>query len=383
MKKIAVVVTARPSYSRIRSALSAIRAHPELELQLVVGSSALLARYGRAVDVMRQEGFDVIAEISNVVEGEDLVTMPKTTGLAMMELATVFKNIQPDVVVTIADRYETIATTIAATYMNIPVAHIQGGEITGSIDEKVRHANTKLSDLHLVSCQDAANNVIRMGEHPDSVVVTGCPSIDIANEVKLDSELDFDIFEKYHGVGERPDLSRGFIVVLQHPVTTEYQTAHNDVMLTLEAAHDIGLPVLWFWPNVDAGSDGTSKGIRQFRESGRDENFYFFKNMQPRDFLKVLTHSHCIVGNSSVAVRECSYLGVPAVNIGTRQNKRMRGQNLLDVPHEQQAIREAIQTQIDHGHYEGEAIYGDGTSGQRIADALNEWSPVFTKVLNY
>lgn len=383
MKKIAVVVTARPSYSRIRSALEAIREHPELELQLVVGSSALLDRYGKAIDVMRKEGFEVTAEISNVVEGEDLITMPKTTGLALMELATVFKNIKPDVVVTIADRYETIATTIAASYMNIPVAHIQGGEITGSIDEKVRHANTKLSDLHLVSCQSAADYVIRMGECPDSVVVTGCPSIDIAHEVKQNPEMDFDIFEKYQGVGSLTDLSNGYIVVLQHPVTTEYQKAHDDVILTLEAAHRVGLPVLWFWPNVDAGADGTSKGIRQFRESGKDEKFYFFKNLQPRDFLKVLTHSSCIVGNSSVAVRECSYLGVPAVNIGTRQNKRMRGQNLLDVPHDKDAILEAIQKQLDQGHYEPELIYGDGCSGKRIATALYEWVPTFTKVLNY
>src|SRR6187401_3663866 len=171
-RRICVLVTARPSYSRIRSALTAIQAHPDLELQLVVAASALLERYGNAIQAIEHDGFPISARVYMVVEGENLVTSAKSTGLGLVELATVFDNLRPDAVVTIADRYETLANAVAASYMNIPVVHVQGGEVTGSIDEKVRHAVTKRSNLHLVSTAQAAERVRRLGEVPAAVVVT-------------------------------------------------------------------------------------------------------------------------------------------------------------------------------------------------------------------
>src|SRR6188474_611979 len=254
-RRICVLVTARPSYSRIRSALRAIQAHPELELQLVVAASALLERYGGAIQAIEHDGFTPKARVYMILEGENLVTSAKSTGLGLVELATVLDNLKPDAVVTVADRYETLATAVAASYMNIPVVHVQGGEVTGSIDEKVRHAVTKLSNLHLVSTALAAERVTKLGEAPDTVIITGCPSIDIAAEVAASPALDFDPFEKYGGVGPKPDLSSGYLVVMQHPVTTEYEEARQQVEETLYAIKDFGLPVLWFWPNPDAGSD--------------------------------------------------------------------------------------------------------------------------------
>ena len=155
-RKVCVVITARPSYSRIRSVLTAVNEHPELELQLVVAASALLDRYGNAIEVMRSEGFEIARQVYMILEGENLVTSAKSTGLGLAELATVFDNLQPDVVITVADRFETMATAVAAAYMNIPLVHVQGGEVTGSIDEKVRHAVTKLADHHFVATQQAA-----------------------------------------------------------------------------------------------------------------------------------------------------------------------------------------------------------------------------------
>ncbi len=369
-RKICVVVTARPSYSRIRTALRAIEQHPQLELQLVVAASALLERYGNAIQAIERDGFPIKARVYMVVEGENLVTSAKSTGLGLVELATVFDNLSPDAVVTIADRYETLANAVAASYMNIPVVHIQGGEVTGSIDEKVRHAVTKLSNLHLVSTKLAAERVLKLGEEPDTVVVTGCPSIDIAAEVAARPALDFDPFVKYGGVGPQTDLSKGYLVVMQHPVTTEYEESRQQVDETLYAATAIGLPVLWFWPNVDAGSDGTSKGIRVFREREKPENLHLFRNMFPEDFLRVLVHSTAIVGNSSVAIRECSFLGVPAVNIGSRQLGRERGHNVIDVPHDRTAIAAAIGEHMRRGRPAADHLYGDGRAGERIADCL-------------
>jgi GDP/UDP-N,N'-diacetylbacillosamine 2-epimerase (hydrolysing) len=369
-RKICVVVTARPSYSRIRTALLAIRERDDLELQLVVAASALLDRYGGAVQVIERDGFDITERVYMVLEGENLVTSAKSTGIGLSELATVFDNHEPDAVVTIADRYETLATAVAASYMNIPVVHVQGGEVTGSIDEKVRHAVTKLSNLHLVATEQARARVMRLGEPEHTVMVTGCPSIDIAAEVADRPALDFDPFEKYGGVGPKADLSDGYLVVMQHPVTTEHEEARAQVEETLHAVTDFDLPVLWFWPNVDAGSDGTSKGIRVFREREDPTNLHLFRNMYPEDFLRLLVNSRGIVGNSSVAIRECSFLGVPAVNIGTRQQGRERGANVIDVDHDRAVITDAIREHLRRGKAPADHLYGDGRAGSRIAECL-------------
>ena len=382
-RKICVVVTARPSYSRIKSALQAIRDHPDLELQLVVAASALLDHYGSAVRFIEEDGFDIAARVYMVLEGENLATMAKTTGLGLLELATVLDNLEPDVAVTIADRYETIATAIAASYMNIPVAHVQGGEVTGSIDEKVRHAVTKLSNLHFVATEKAAERVIRLGEDPGTVFVTGCPSVDLAAEIMDDPTLDFDPYVRYGGVGVEPDLSNGYLVVMQHPVTTEYAQARQHVTETLYAVRDVNLPTLWFWPNVDAGSDGTSKGIRAFRELQEVPNIHFFKNMTPTDFLRLIYNSHCLIGNSSVGIRECSFLGIPVVNIGSRQQGRDRGRNVLDVRYDRQAVTEAIEQQRSNGNYPQDPLYGEGRAGEKIARLLAEAPLHAAKRLTY
>jgi UDP-hydrolysing UDP-N-acetyl-D-glucosamine 2-epimerase len=382
-RKVCVVVTARPSYSRIKTALKAIVEHPDLQLQLVVAASALLDRYGTAVRYIEDDGFDISARVYNVLEGENPTSMAKTTGIGLLELATVFDNLKPDIVVTIADRFETLATAVAASYMNISVAHVQGGEITGSIDEKVRHAVTKLADVHLVASEKAARRVIRMGEDPASVHVTGCPSIDLAAEVLVDPTLNFDLFEKYGGVGPKQDVSNGYVVVMQHPVTTEYQLARDHIMETLHAVHEIGAPTLWFWPNVDAGSDGTSNGIRTFREHTRPENIHFFKNMMPTDFLRLLYNSKCLVGNSSVGIRECSFMGVPVVNIGSRQAGRDRGRNVDDVNYDRQQVAESIRRHLSNGRSPRDPIYGDGHAGENIAQVLASVPLTIEKRLTY
>jgi len=365
-RKIALVVTARPSYARIKTALQAIQGHADLQLQLIVTASALLDRYGSIVNYIEQDGFKIAARVFVVLEGENLLTSAKSTGLGVMELATSFDNLRPDIVVTVADRYETLATAVAASYMNIPLAHVQGGEVTGSVDEKVRHAVSKLANLHFASTDGAAERLIRMGEDPRTVFVTGCPSIDLAAGVLENPALDFDPFQKYGGVGAVNELSDGYVVVMQHPVTTQISDSRAQITETLEAVEAMDMPALWFWPNVDAGSDDISRGIRIFREKGQGN----FKNMEPEDFLRLVYNSKAIIGNSSMGIRECSFLGVPAVNVGDRQAGRERGANVIDVPCEMKAIQSAVRTQLGHGRYEQASIYGDGKAGQRIADLL-------------
>lgn len=382
-RKICVVVTARPSYSRIKTALQAIQSHPKLELQLVVAASALLDRYGSAVNYIIRDGFEIKAKVFNVLEGENLTAAAKTTGIGILELSTVFDNLKPDIIVSIADRFETMSTAIAASYMNIPLAHIQGGEVTGNIDEKVRHAITKLADYHLVASEDAKVRVIKLGEDPEFVFNTGCPSIDIAAKIPENIPLDFDPIKKYAGVGPKITWKNEYLVVMQHPVTTEYQASRNHVEETLKAILDLKVPTFWFWPNVDAGSDGTSKGIRSFRETFNPEHIHFFKNMEPSDFLKFLNNSECLIGNSSVGIRECAFLGVPVVNIGTRQNRRKRGNNVIDVTYSADEIKSAIKEWISRDRPQRSLIYGTGNAGEKIAEILTEIPLKFHKTICY
>jgi len=255
--------------------------------------------------------------------------------------------------------------------MNIPVAHTQGGEITGSIDENVRHAITKLSHIHFPATERAKQFLIRMGENPSTVYLTGCPSIDLLAD--MDLTLQPDLFERYKGVGAVLDPERPYIVVLQHPVTTEYGQGFHQINETLSAIHAIGIQgmqVAWLWPNVDAGSDDVAKGLRMFREAHRPKYLHFYRNFSPEDYARLLNNCLCVVGNSSSGLREAAFLGVPCVNVGTRQRGRERAPNVIDVKHDATAIEKAVRYQIAHGRYEQSSLVGDGCAGRRIADIL-------------
>ena len=167
MRRICAVITARPSYARIKTALLAMAERPDIDLKIIVGASGLLEKYGRVVDVIRADGLTVDAEVFMVLDGDAPVVNAKTTGIGIVEMSSALAMMKPDAVVTIADRFETMATAVAASYMNIPLIHVQGGEITGSIDEKVRHAITKLADIHMTASQQARDRVINLGEDPE------------------------------------------------------------------------------------------------------------------------------------------------------------------------------------------------------------------------
>ena len=370
MRKVCVVITARASYSRVKTVLAHLAKRDDVELQIVTTASALVERAGRVSDVIRTEGFTISAEVSSLVEGDTSLQMVQTTGLGLIEIGSVLQRLKPDVVVTIADRYETITTAIAASYMRIPLAHIQGGEITGNIDEKVRHAITKLADLHLVCTAAAKRNVIAMGENPQSVFLTECPSIDIAKSVVDRRPLDFSPFKNYGGVGEEIELTEKYLVVMQHPVTSETSLARAHVENILKVVGRLGIPTMWFWPNVDAGADGTSKEIRRFRELSDSSDIHFFKNMSPEDFLVLINNCSVLIGNSSVGIRESSFLGVPVVNIGTRQMGRECAENVVHAGYEQSEIEASILQQIQHGKYSSSRLYGSGNSGKLISEIL-------------
>ncbi len=384
MRKICVVVGSRANYSSIKSAMRAIDNHPELELQVVVAASALLDRYGAVVKLIEADGFKPAARVHMLVEGETPGTMAKSTGLGLLELPTIFDTIRPDIVLTVGDRFETMATTLAAAYMNIPLAHTMGGEVSGTIDESIRHAVTKFAHIHLPACSDAQERIIKLGERPQDVHLVGCPRMDLVAEVLAADDGVSEVPGLFaEGVGGNFDLKDPFVILSQHPVTTEYGEGERQINESLMAIHDLGIHCIALWPNADAGSEDIARGMRKFREKYDDSNIHFFKNLPTSTYIKLMKRTACLVGNSSSGIREGAFIGTPSVNIGSRQDMRQRGQNIIDVPHERDAIRDAIEQHIEHGPYPCDPIYGDGTAGVQIADVLATCDWKLQKLITY
>ncbi len=230
---------------------------------------------------------------------------------------------------------------------------------------------TKLAHLHFPASREAADRIVRMGEDPKRVHLVGCPRIDLVAEiVETDGHLkDVEWLER-EGVGGHIDVTKPFLLVSQHPVTTEYGFGEAQINETLMAVQELEMPTIMLWPNVDAGSEDVARGMRSFREQYRHEHIRFYKNFPVETFIRLMMRCSCMIGNSSAAVREGAFLGVPSVNVGTRQQGRERGHNIIDAPNERGAIVKAVRQQLDHGRYPSEHIYGDGRAGERIADVL-------------
>ena len=380
-KKIMVVINNRANYSRIRSVLVELR-KKNITIQLITNSAANLSKYGDLLNIIKKDKFKIHSKIYSVVEGEIPQTMTKSAGLIVLELSALLEKFKPDLVLTIADRFETLPIAIAASYMNIPIAHTQGGEQTGSIDESVRHATTKLSQIHFPSTKKSMENIIKMGEDKKNVYLTGCPSLDlIPNKIP---KLDKSFFKKYRYVGNLTDYKKPYIVILQHPVTTEFKNTSKQIIETINAIKNITKQIVWLWPNVDAGSDAISKKIRTFREENNPKNISFYKNFSPVDFLRLIDNADCFLGNSSSAIREGSYLGVPSVNIGSRQSNREKSKNVIDVDYNAKKILNAVNYQIKHGKYKKDNLYGDRNAGLRIANIIKKIKKInIKKKLNY
>ena len=370
MRKISLVITARSSYTKYKTIIDNLRNKKNIKIDIVCSGSALIDKFGKVEDEIINDGFKIGKKINFILDNPEDDRPGKELSLAIFNFSEYFKEQKPDIITVMADRYEILAPAISSSFLNIPLAHIQGGELSGNIDEKVRHAVTKLSNVHFPATAKSMKNIIQMGEDKKNIFNTGCPSIDIAVEViKNKKKLSFDIYKKYGGVGSFPDINNGYIIVMQHPVTDENKQSGKQIMETIKAVSKINKPVIWFWPNVDIGTDKISANLRIFREKTKSKNFHFIKNMNPYDFLELVYFSNGIIGNSSCAIRECSFMGVPAVNIGSRQVNRERGPNVIDVDYNHKEIFKAYNI-ISNKKIKKSTLYGDGKAGKRIANKL-------------
>jgi UDP-hydrolysing UDP-N-acetyl-D-glucosamine 2-epimerase len=366
-RKICFVITSEIHYGRNKLILQALKRKQNIELQIVVGASALLPAHGNVLELLKRDRFTCNARITMTLAGGDPVAMAKTAGVGITEFATAFDNLRPDIVMIRGDRYEVLSAAVAAAYLNIPIAHIEGGDVTGTIDESVRHAITKLSHIHFATTEHAHKRIIRMGENPKYVFVVGSPEMEFVskNNYSVSNELINRL-----GVGDVVDITKPYLIAIQHPVTSEIGKNRKHVEETLHAVYELKVPTIWFWPNVDAGTDETSKGIRAFRENYNPKHVRFLKYLPPEEFIGLLRNSSALVGNSSTGIKECSLLGVPAVNIGTRQDGRMRAHNIIDVPYDREHIKKALHKQIKRGRYEPSHLYYRPGTSKKIADIL-------------
>ena len=366
-RKICFLITNRVHYARQKLLLDILNKSDWAELQLIMGGSVVIPKYGDKIfKEISNSKFNVEDILNTVVEGGDNVAMAKTTGLSLLEFTSSIKKLDPDIVILRGDRFEVLAGAIAAAYLNKTIVHIEGGDLTGTIDESVRHAITKLSHIHITTNDDSKRRVIKMGENPKYVFNTGSLDVEYAASVK--KKFFQDVVDKT-ATGAKIDISNPFIIVMQHPVTTEKNNGEN-ITETLRAVNDLGMQTLWFWPNMDAGTSDISKSIRMFREHSNPQNIAFIKELLPDDFIALLKKASCIVGNSSCGIKEVSFLGVPSVSIGTRQNNRMRSKNILDVDYNADEIKNAIKKQLKHGQYRPSYIYYKPNTSKNIANIL-------------
>lgn len=367
-RRICIITANRAEYSRVKTVIEAIDKHCGLEYILVVIGSHLLRKYGNTCREIERDGFIIHERIYNTIEGENPVTMAKSAGFAIIELATVLDNYKPDFVIVLTDRYETLSAAVAAAFLNIPVVHIQGGEVTGTIDESIRHAVTKFAHVHFAATEISRQRIIKMGEEPRFVFNVGCPATDLLVRVKILPQKKIFSNDEIRNPAINPD--KPFILVLQHPVTTEFGEGYHQIEETLHAVRKFGMQTIMLWPNVDAGSEHIVTAIRRFLEKFSLKNIFMYRHISNSLFIQLLYHCKCFVGNSSSGIRESCYFGTPVVNIGTRQQRRERGSNVRDANYARGEIFAAIVKQVKHGRYPRENVFGDGDSGKKIADIL-------------
>ncbi len=376
MKKICVMIGSRANYSSIKSFLENCKKSKRLKLQIVLFSSASLHRFGNLEKIIKKDGFKIDHILESHIEGENLNTMVRSTALSMLHIPEIFKKLKPHMVLTIGDRYETLATSISSSYMNIPLIHTMGGEVTGTIDEKIRHATTKLADIHFPASIDAKRRIINLGEEKSKVFMVGCPRVDLVKKV-INQKINFKHLNEFinkHGVGSKFDVKKKFCLVSYHPTTTEYSLSDSNISNILQTLNKLKLYSIVLWPNSDAGSQKISSDIRKFREKNNNlRNFKFIINLPTEIYIKLMDLTSCLIGNSSSGIREGSFIGTPVIDIGNRQKDRQRGKNVIQVnSNDIKTLEKEIIQQIKHGKYRSEKIYGNGDASLKMVKILSK-----------
>ncbi len=367
MRQIALLTGSRGEYGYIRPILREIQRRPDLEYSLIVGNLHLLTDFGRSVQEIEKDGFKIADRIYMALDGYTTASMSKSLGVFLMTISDTFYRIRPDLVLLAGDRGEQLMAAFAAAHMNIPIAHIQAGELSGNIDGMTRHAITRFAHIHFASSADAAERLRRMGEQEFRIHTPGAPQLDdLVNGDHVGREEIARLFNV--------DLSKPLILFVQHSVTEEYESVKGQIQETLEAVCDLGVQTISIFPNNDAGN----LQVRRLMEQYRRPFIHVERNLPRQVYAGLMKVASVIVGNSSSALIEAPCFQLPAVNVGNRQRGRQRGANVIDVPCERAAIRDAIKTAMSEefrnklNGSNDNPYWGDGQVARRIVDVLSK-----------
>lgn len=402
-RKVCIITTNRSDYGRMKPVMEVIRQEPRLELQVVAGTPLFfdhlfwyfrhgepasfwrslpwylrarrLAFTGKDAELEQREqlmrmlvsdGFPIHARLPIFLEGGNPRVMAKTVGFCLLGLPDILQKLKPDIVLINGDRFEMLPIAFSTVSMNTRLAHIEGGDVSGTLDESTRHAISKLAHIHFPATGKSARRIKAMGENSEHIFVTGSPVIDTLT--RIDLSLDNSFHERYR-VGGSADFTKPFMLVLQHPVTTRYEKNYAEMKELIAAVDNFPMQKFFLAPNIDAGSDGVSAALREYRAE-KPAHAAFYKYFIPYDFYKIFSHASVLVGNSSSFIREGAYLGTPAVVVGDRQQNRERGRNVIEVDFNRKNIAEAIKKQTEQGKYDSDIRFGAGHAAQKIVQVL-------------
>ncbi|WP_443662000.1 UDP-N-acetylglucosamine 2-epimerase [Clostridium sp.] len=366
-RKIAVITGTRADYGIFYHILKEIEKHESLDLKLIVCGMHLCPEYGMTINEIEKDGFDIADKFETILASDTGASMAKSIGLSIISMAQSFERIKPDLLLILGDRGEMLAAATAAIHMNIPVAHIHGGEVTGTVDESVRHAITKLSHIHFPANEDSKQRIIKLGEKEKDIYVVGAPGLDYIKKTQYISRSE---------MLKRFELEDDKIFLLtQHPVTTERDMVEWQIRETLDAVVELGYQTIVSYPNSDNGGREIIKVIEEYR--AKYPFLKVFRNLSQVEYLSFLDIAEVMIGNSSSGIIEAPSFKLPVVNIGSRQDGRLRASNIIDVSYGKESVIRGIKKAIYDESFKIQLEictnpYGDGNASGKIVQIISE-----------
>jgi UDP-hydrolysing UDP-N-acetyl-D-glucosamine 2-epimerase len=367
MKNIAVALTNRTNYSKLKPVLFELRRRSDVQCRIVLSSTIILDRYGNSYQDLLRDGLEIDHRIDTSMLNDSHEAMAKTVGLSVIEHATYFQRTKPDLVIIVGDRFDMLAPAISASIMNIPIAHIQGGELSGTIDNVIRDVITRVASLHFVATERSAVNLVRQGARQDRVFNFGCPAVEYISKLDVGDRFDKKRLGKEFKIDIDIAPDEKYFLVMIHPDTTNRYDVNMDAVL--DAVESFGLKTFIFYPNVDANNSGIVSSIARYK---RNENFYMIRHMPLEGFIHTLAHSVCMISNSSSGIREAASFGVPVINIGSRQADRERNKNVIDIFDRYDELKACIGKYMEC-RFDIENIYLKRDCAARIAQAIIDY----------
>jgi GDP/UDP-N,N'-diacetylbacillosamine 2-epimerase (hydrolysing) len=376
MRHICYISGTRADFGLMQSTLVKLQNSEGCQLSVVATGMHLDAAYGATVDEIRTAGLNVVAEVPVPLTPANGATMARNIGTMTREFTDVLEREAPDIVLLLGDRGEMLAGAIAASHLGIIVVHIHGGERSGTVDEPVRHAISKLSHVHFTATEGAKQRLVRMGEAEDNIFVTGAPGIDGLAQMQLPTKIE--LFENYNLAPDRPTA-----LFVYHPVLHEADSSGERCRIILESLIGNNVQILALKPNSDAGSENVQQTLAEFADNAQVS---VQTHLPRQDFLAAMAHCDLMIGNSSAGIIEAASFGIRVINVGQRQNLRERNANVIDIADDRANIEKAISEALSIGRCAKGNIYGDGNSAEQIAsllDTLNLDHGMLAKVNSY